>query len=134
MPGTKSSSFLVKGFLKATKHGFGSMQSLPELLMKMAEGTVKQQHGAVDEMAATATGQHGTKAFQGIQVGDCTFPCVYAIQQAAHGCGAGFARGALSAGGMREETHVFGHTFDDTGAFRNNDHGTRTQAAAARAQ
>src|ERR1022692_1891797 len=83
-------------------------------------------------MTATTAGQHDAEVSQGVEIGFRTAPGVDAIQQMAHGGGTGLARWTLAAGGVGEETYIFGYAFDDAGAFRNDDHRTRAQAAAAR--
>ena len=65
--------------------------------MKVSEGAVEQLHGAVDEVAAAAVGQHGAEVFQRGEVGYRAAPGVDAVEQAAHGGGAHLAGIALAA-------------------------------------
>ena len=65
--------------------------------MKVVESAVEQLHGAVDEMATAAAGQHGAEIFQRGKVGNGASSDVDPVQQAAHSGGAHLARVALAA-------------------------------------
>src|SRR3989339_542381 len=78
-------------------------QRLPELIVEVVEGAVEQLHGAVDEMAAAAAGQHDAEIFQRGEISHGAAPGVDPVQQAAHGGGANFARIALAARGVSEK-------------------------------
>ena len=48
--------------------------------MEMAEGAVEQLHGAVDEVAAAAAGQHGAEIFHGSELANNLTPVLLVLR------------------------------------------------------